>query len=113
MENKNKRVSSFSERLKTIMDLKGIRGSTLAKELNVHKSLVYRYLNGEVIPLQDRLDQIANYFHITHGWLMGYDCEMYQNNNTRSLIIDALKDIDDEETLMQIYLYIKKLLKKD
>ena len=108
-----KKISTFSERLKLLMDLNSLNAVALATNLKVNKSVISRYLSGQMSPRQDRIDLISNFFNVNHAWLMGYDCEMYKQNETKSKIIDALKDINDEETLMQIYLYIKKLLRKD
>ena len=108
-----KKISTFSERLKILMDLNSINASALAAKLSVNKSIISRYLSGQMTPRQDRLDLISNFFNVNHAWLMGYDCEMYKQNETKNLIIESLKDISDDETLMEIYLYIKNLLKRD
>ena len=107
------KIATFSERLKLIMDLNSLNANALAAKLGVNKSVISRYLSGQMVPRQDRIDLISNFFNINHAWLMGYDCEMYKQNETKNKIMDALRNISDEETLMQIYLYIKKLLRKD
>lgn len=108
-----KKISTFPERLKLIMDLNSLNANALATKLNVNKSVISRYLSGQMTPRQDRIDMMANFFNVNHAWLMGYDCEMYKQNETKNKILDALRNIDDEEILMQIYLYIKKLLRDD
>lgn len=108
-----KKISTFCERLKLLMDLNSLNANALASKINVNKSVISRYLSGQMTPRQDRIDLISNLFNVNHAWLLGYDCEMYKQNETKAKIIEALKEISDEETIMQIYLYIKKLLRKN
>lgn len=105
--NEAKLISNFQERFKLIMDIRGIRGSTLAEELNIHKSLIYKYLKGEAAPLQDRFQQIADYFHVSYAWLLGYDVDMYPSE-IKTLIIDSLDQLNTEQ-LNEIYKYIIKV----
>ena len=104
-----KKISTFSERLKILMDLNSINANALSLKLNINKSIISRYLSGKMQPKQDRLDAIANFFKVNHAWLMGYDCEMFKQSETKELILESIKSIDNEEILMRIYLFIKNL----
>jgi len=102
------KTTTFSKRLKQVMDLKGIRGTSLADALHIHKSLIYRYLSGDVIPMQDKFDDIAKYFHVSHGWLMGYDVDMYDHSDIRTMTMSLLNAMDDTDVI-EVYNFAKKM----
>ena len=108
--NDMKKISTFAEKLKIIMDLNSVSANALADALNINKSIISRYLSGKMLPRQNRLDEIAVYFNVSHAWLMGYDCEMY-NDSVKSQIIKSLDSLNNEQ-LMEIYSFIKKLLEE-
>lgn len=104
------KVSSFSQRLKLLMDLRGVSVSKMVIDLGITKSLISKYLSGKVEPRQDRFDQIARYFNVSHGWLMGYDCEMY-SSDIKSQIIKLIETLNTDQ-LLRLYDFIKKLLEE-
>lgn len=73
MEYVLRKVSNFSKTLQELLDANGIRAAKLSKDLNISKSLISRYLRGEVSPKQDNLEAIAKYFNVTYAKLLGYD----------------------------------------
>lgn len=102
------KVSTFSKRLRLLMDIRGVSVSKMVQDLGLTKSLMSKYLSGKVEPRQDRFDEIARYFSVSHGWLMGYDCEMY-SNDVKSQILKLIETFNTEE-LLELYGYIKKIL---
>ena len=103
-----KKISNFADRLKIIMDLNNVSAIALADALSINKSIISRYLSGKMFPRQSRLDEIATYFNVSHAWLMGYDCEMF-NDNVKTQIIKSLDNLSKEQ-LLEVYAFIKKLL---
>lgn len=101
------KISSFSKRLKILMDLRGVSVAKMVTDLEISKSLISKYLSGKVEPRQDRFDQIARYFNVSHGWLMGYDCEMY-SSDIKSQIIKLIETLNTDQ-LLQLYDFIKQL----
>ncbi len=89
------------------MDLNSISANALADVLNINKSIISRYLSGKMQPRQNRLDQIATYFHVSHAWLMGYDCEMYLDDIKNALI--KLLDSMSKSELLDVYSYARLL----
>lgn len=80
------RKEPFCERLKTIMDKKGVKSVDLAKALNVTEGTISQYRSGYTEPKRDRLTQIANFFNVSPTWLMGIDEEPnYSEHNARML----------------------------
>lgn len=105
--NEARLISSFQERLRLIMDIKGIRGSQLAIETGIHKSLIYKYLKGETAPLQDKFQMIADYFHVSYAWLLGYDADMFPDE-IKNNIIESLDELNSEQ-LNEVYKYVIKV----
>ena len=66
-------TSTFSERLKIILDETGIRQTDLCDKAGIGKSAMSQYLHGAFVPKQAKLNAIAEALGVSEGWLMGYD----------------------------------------
>ena len=82
-------ISTFPERLRSIMDETGIRQTDLCDKAGIGKSAMSQYLHGAFIPKQTKLSAIAEALGVSEGWLMGYDVP-----RVRSTYIDAGGSID-------------------
>ena len=67
---------TFSERLQTLIDKKGISKSDLARVCGIDRSNITRYLKGTYEAKQDVLYRIAQAYNVNEAWLLGYDIEM-------------------------------------
>ena len=74
--------STTAERLKTIMQERGLKQVDilqLCKPLclkygvKLNKNDLSQYVNGKVIPKQDKLAILSEALHVNEPWLMGYD----------------------------------------
>lgn len=101
------KVSDFSKRLEFLLNANSQSATSLACELEISKSLISRYLSGQAIPRQTRLDQIARYFHVSHAWLMGYDCNMYEST-TKQEILKRINKMREEQ-LVKLLVYIESI----
>lgn len=100
-----RKVSNFSKTLQELLDANGIRAAKLSKDLNISKSLISRYLRGEVSPKQDNLEAIAKYFNVTYAKLLGYD-----DSPTKQDIIKEKIDKMDEYQLETLEKFIDTFL---
>jgi len=66
-------TSTFSERLRAILDETGIRQTDLCDKAGIGKSAMSQYLHGAFIPKQAKLSAIAEALGVSEGWLLGYD----------------------------------------
>ena len=66
-------TSTFSERLKTILEETGIRQTDLCDKAGIGKSAMSQYLHGAFVPKQAKLSAIAEALGVSEGWLMGHD----------------------------------------
>lgn len=64
---------SFAERLKAIMEERGLSNSEIAKLCDINKSNITRYLSGKYEAKQDVVYRMASRLNINPAWLMGYD----------------------------------------
>ena len=67
---------TFAQRLKMLLELKGVSRSELARLCGIDRSNVTRYLNGEYEAKQDVVYNIASKLNVSPAWLMGYDSPM-------------------------------------
>lgn len=70
------RLKTFSERLRELLDIKGLTKTEIAAIAKVNKSNITRYLNGEYEAKQDVLFNIGTSLNVNEAWLMGYDVPM-------------------------------------
>lgn len=70
------RVADFKDRLKEVLDKKGLRAVDLMDMTGVPKSAISFYLAGKSQPKADRLYTIAQALDISEAWLLGYDVPM-------------------------------------
>lgn len=70
------RVAEFKDRLKEVLDKKGLRAVDLMDKTGVPKSAISFYLAGKSQPKADRLYTIAQALDISEAWLLGYDVPM-------------------------------------
>jgi transcriptional regulator with XRE-family HTH domain len=84
--------------------------TSFAHKIGIDKSLVSRYLAEKATPHQQRLDEIARYFNVSHGWLMGYDCEMH-DNDLKSKIIKSLEKLSQSD-MVEIYSFMQRIISK-
>lgn len=71
-----KLVSTFSERLKEILEIREIKPSKLAELVDINKSTISQYLNGEYEPKRKRIELFAKTLNVNEAWLIGYDVDM-------------------------------------
>lgn len=72
------------QRLKQARELRHITLEEAGKKVDVHKSTVLRWENGETEKFKiPTLEILANYYNVNPAWLMGYDVPMERNLNTK------------------------------
>ena len=63
----------FGERLKQLRILKGLSQEELGKRLGVSKQAISNWEIENVTPALDMFQNIANFFHVTPNYLLGYE----------------------------------------
>ena len=61
----------FKDRLKQLRTVKGISQAELAKNVNVGASTIGAYETGDRMPGRDALRNIASFFHVSPGYMLG------------------------------------------
>ena len=75
----------FTERLKDIVNKKGISPANLAKKSGVSKGLISKYLNGFAEPKQDNLKKLADALDVSAAWLMGENVPQNKINDMEDI----------------------------
>lgn len=102
------KITTFSKRLQFLLDINSFNAASFAQRIDISKSLVSRYLSEKAMPRAQRLDQIARYFNVSHGWLMGYDCEMY-DDDLKNKIIKSLDKLSQNQ-MIEVYSLILDII---
>ena len=68
-----KPIHTFTDRLRTAMDLRGTRAIDLARDTGLSKARISQYTNGIYVPKADALHKLARALDVADLWLEGYD----------------------------------------
>lgn len=68
--------SSFANRLKEILSIRGMSAAELARLTNTPESVISQYKNGHYEPKQRRLQTFSEVLNVSIPWLMGADVPM-------------------------------------
>jgi len=105
-------VSSFGERLKQAMTLRGVRAVDISANTDISKPQLSNYIRGKYSPKREAIVKIARYLRVSEIWLIGYDdvdMERYPqtNDGKKREIIDLIHSIDDRDKLDNIEKFIR------
>ena len=92
------RQETIAVRIKTALQLKGIRQADLCKMANIPKSSLSQYLSGDFEPKQDRIYLIAKALNVSEAWLMGFDVPM---ERTKKINLQLFGETPDEPELTE------------
>lgn len=87
---------TFSQRLQSLIDEKGITKSELARSCGIDKSNVTRYLNGDYEAKQDVVFRISQHYGVSAAWLMGYDTPMVNSDEILNAQRTEINEIFDQ-----------------
>lgn len=88
-------MESIATRMKSAMDLKGIKQADLVETTGIGKSSISSYLSGQYEPKQRNIYKIALALDVNEAWLMGYDVPMERNTTKEKNVDDKIKNIED------------------
>lgn len=64
-------MTTFAERLRMQMNLKGVTGAELSRKLGISKSTLSKWWNRDSIPNRGIIVGIADYLDVNPDWLTG------------------------------------------
>ena len=70
------KITDSRHRIIELIDMLGLSQTQFCNKCNLNKSALSNYINGERLPRQDKIAQIADAFGVSPAWLMGYDVPM-------------------------------------
>lgn len=77
-----KPIHTFTDRLRTAMDARGVRAIDLARDTGLSKARISQYTNGIYVPKADAMHKLARALDVADLWLEGYDVPMERNAST-------------------------------
>lgn len=83
----------MSENIQRLMDEKGITRNKLCDDLDLKYSTVRDWIKGKTYPRIDKIEKMANYFHVEKSDLV----EKYNPNKNKAF--DLKKAIDNDELM--------------
>lgn len=93
----------FSERLNSLIEIKGIKVNKLCEILKIKRTSMFNYLRGTTLPGIKNLKKICDYFEVTNDYMLGYvDNTCYKVHeayfcNSIGLSSDAFYNIEDQK----------------
>lgn len=63
-------MQTFSQRLISVLNQKGISGYQLAKDINISRATVSNYMSGKTQPSNLILHELSNYLRVSKEWLL-------------------------------------------
>lgn len=72
----------FKYRLQELLDEHGMRAVDLAEAINAPKARISQWMNGKTKPNSKSLYQVAKYFNVSEGWLLGADVPKHVDRKT-------------------------------
>ena len=85
-----RKVSTFSERFRTLCNENPSSDSKLAEKLHISKQTVSAWKSGVRSPRVPTIDAIASFFNVNLDWLMGFDVDRYTGLSTRRYATDTM-----------------------
>lgn len=73
---------SFASRMRTAMELRGVKQVDIINATGIGKSTISQYLSGRYKPKSDGIYKIARALNVNEAWLMGYDVDMKRDERT-------------------------------
>ena len=92
------RVATCAERIKTALNIKGMKQSELCKLTKIPKSALSQYISGAYEPKQDRIYLISRALNVSETWLMGLDVPMDRKSPSSDKVAEP--DITEGEQIL-------------
>ena len=84
-----------AQRIREALAVRDMTQADLCRITRIGKSAMSQYVNGYLVPRQDRTYLIAKALNVSEAWLMGFDVPM-EKNEPASKKEDGLDDLDRE-----------------
>lgn len=92
------RVATCAERIKTALNIKGMKQSDLCRLTKIPKSALSQYISGAYEPKQDRIYLISRALNVSEAWLMGLDVSMDRKNPSSDKVAEP--DLTEGEKVL-------------
>ena len=104
------KVSSFSLRLRKLLDIKNISQAEFSRNTGISESSVSHYLKGDWEGKQDVIYTISERYGISEAWLIGYDVPIEKHSNNSFSSDEIIRSIP---FIHKLCLYCESINKPD
>lgn len=88
------KVATFSMRLETVMERKGITRSELSKRTGISRQLLHKYLKDICLPRIENVQAIAKALNVDEAYLLGYDVDENGNADDKYNNVLEIKEVN-------------------
>ena len=78
-------TTDISKRIQEGLDIRRMTQQDLSDRTGIPKSSISQYISGHTKPRNDRIYLIAKALQVPEPWLLGYEIELNQNNNSGTI----------------------------
>lgn len=97
------KVATCAKRIKTALDIRGMKQADLCQITHIPKSALSQYINGAYEPKQDRIYLISQALNVSEAWLMGLDVPMERQERAKASPSDKVELTDGEKALLELF----------
>ena len=98
------KVTTFKERLNDICESSDKLDIDIARDLHVSKQTLSAWKIGTRSPREPMIITIAEYFHVSVDWLMGFDVPMRPDNEVFAQAIPVRNFTNEEAKSIEMFL---------
>lgn len=69
---------AFSDRLRLLVESRGITAKDLSRDVNIPDATIYRYIHGDRVPKIDNIIILAKFFEVSVDWILGLSDDKYE-----------------------------------
>lgn len=101
---------SLGEILRSLIEQQGITQKELAKKLSITPSALGNYVQNTREPDYHTLIKIADYFHVSTDYLLGYSASEQKLSHEEEILLHIFRSLTDDQK--EIYLEQGKIFMK-
>lgn len=83
-------MKDIKDRLREALNIRNMTAADLARMSGVDKGSVSRYLKGDIIPKQTKIDAMSKALDVSPAWLLGFSVDIHGNALTPAIELEKL-----------------------
>lgn len=92
-------MTLIKERIREALNVRGMTAAELSRLSGIDKGSVSRYLKGDIIPKQSKIDALARALGVSPAWLLGFNVSMSGDALPPVIDFDKLSEVNRSRLL--------------